>query len=74
MARFGRRSGAVVAVVSLGVLALAPAAAHAVGAPEARAITVTPSADLDDGQTVTVDGTGWRPGVLVYAIECLVGT
>ncbi|MBL8778878.1 MAG: hypothetical protein JNK12_23305 [Acidimicrobiales bacterium] len=56
--------------------AFAPAGVQAQeSAPaEARSITVTPSSDLDDGQTVTVDGTGWRPGAGVVAFQCVTGT
>ena len=69
----GRRASTLLVPVVLGLAWLSPAVAGA-APPEARSLTVTPSDDLDDGQTVTVDGTGWRPGVLVFAIECLAGT
>ena len=71
----GRRSRAVVAGLALVLLTVAPGVAHAAAPPtKARSLSVTPSTDLDDGQTVTVDGAGWRPGVLVFAIQCLAGT
>lgn len=71
----GRRASTLLVAVAvvLGLAGRSPAVAGA-APPEARSLTVTPSADLDDGQTVTVDGAGWRPGVLVFAVECLAGT
>lgn len=71
----GRRASTLLVAVAvvLGLAGRSPAVAE-VAPPEARALTVTPSTALDDGLTVTVDGTGWRPGVLVFAIECLAGT
>ena len=51
--------------VSLGVLIvmLAPGPA---GAQEAASITVTPSAGLSDGQTVTVEGAGFAPNTATF--------
>lgn len=74
MVGLGRRRSVTVAALVVAVVALLPGAAHAAAPMEARSLTVTPNTDLDDGQTVTVDGAGWRPGVLVLAIECLAGT
>jgi hypothetical protein len=36
-------------------------------------ITVTPSKNLKNGETVKVKGTGFKKGDTVYVVECLVG-
>ena len=64
----------VAALVVAGVFAPVGVQAQEAAPAEARSLTVTPSSDLDDGQTVTVDGTGWRPGALVLSIQCMSGT
>ena len=73
---WARRSVVAAVVATAATIALlVPGVARAQAPPtEARSLTVTPSTDLDDGQTVSVDGAGWRPGVLVFALECLAGT
>jgi hypothetical protein len=43
----------------------------ATAAVAAGSITVTPSAGLVDGQTVTVTGSGWEPGEAVYYCEAV---
>ncbi len=64
----------VAALVIAGVFAPVAVRAQEAAPAAARSLTVTPSTDLDDGHTVSVDGTGWRPGALVAAVECLAGT
>ncbi|MFJ9250085.1 enediyne antibiotic chromoprotein [Streptomyces sp. NPDC101776] len=51
------------------VLALATAPASA-----APAVSVTPAAGLSDGQSVTVDGSGYTAGSQVAVAECVAGT
>ena len=43
---------------------------HTVG-PSSATITVTPSTNLADGQTVTVRGAHFKPGVSVIIVECV---
>lgn len=40
-------------------------------APTSAVITVTPSTNLADGQTVTVRGAHFKPGVSVIIVECV---
>lgn len=72
-ARAGRSVLIAVAVLA-GVLTPGVARAQEAAPAEARSLAVTPSTDLDDGQTVTVDGAGWRAGAGVVAIQCVAGT
>lgn len=55
------------ALVLGGLASLGAATASAAG----PAITVTPNTALVGGQTVSVVGTGYTPGLTLYAIECL---
>ncbi len=66
-------------LVSLSVVALSAggalygaigASAHDAPRTAGPAITVTPSADLTNNQTVQVTGSGFTPGDQVYVIEC----
>jgi hypothetical protein len=50
-------------LTSLGVAATASAAGPA--------ITVTPNTGLTAGQTVSIQGSGYTPGLTLYAVECL---
>lgn len=61
-------------VLALGVV-LVPGMARAETPPpaEARFLTVTPDTDLIDGQTVTVTGTGFLPGVAMIVAQCRSG-
>ncbi|MFZ1063008.1 MAG: neocarzinostatin apoprotein domain-containing protein [Acidimicrobiales bacterium] len=43
------------------------------GAASGPKLTVTPSTNLKNGETVKVSGTGFRKGDFVYVVECLVG-
>lgn len=65
---------ALVAVAAVAVVAgvTAPAAGQEVD--RAPTLTVTPSTDLVDGQTVTVEGDGWWPDSRPLLEECEVGT
>jgi hypothetical protein len=50
------------------MLLAAPGVANAAPAP--HAISVTPSTNLVNGQTVTVSSTGWPAGAQVYVLQC----
>lgn len=43
---------------------------HTVG-PSSAAITVVPSTGLTNGQTVTIHGTHFKPGVSIIIVECV---
>jgi hypothetical protein len=58
---------AIGALVVGGLASFGAAAASAAG----PAITVTPNTALTGGQTVSVVGTGYTPGLTFFAIECL---
>ena len=57
-----------IGALALGGLASLGAATASAAGP---AITVTPNAALTAGQTVSVVGTGYTPGLTLFAIECL---
>jgi hypothetical protein len=57
-----------IGALALGGLASLGAATASAAGP---AITVTPFTALTAGQTVSVVGTGYTPGLTLYAIECL---
>lgn len=64
------------ALLAAGLAAGAQSAAYSAPAPvdapaaAAPTITVTPSTDLDDGQAVQVDVTGFAPSETLYVGEC----
>lgn len=68
------RSVLIAVAVFAGVLMPAAVQAQEAAPAEARSLAVTPSTDLDDGQTVAVAGTGWRPGAGVVVTQCVSGT
>jgi hypothetical protein len=43
------------------------------GAASGPKLTVTPSVNLKNGETVKVTGSGFKKGDFVYVVECLVG-
>jgi hypothetical protein len=59
--------------IAIGALALGGLASLGVASASAAgpAITVTPNTALTAGQTVSVVGTGYTPGLTLFAIECL---
>jgi len=59
--------------IAIGALALGGLASFGVATASAAgpAITVTPNTALTAGQTVSVVGTGYTPGLTLFAIECL---
>jgi hypothetical protein len=57
-----------IGALALGGLASLGAATASAAGP---AITVTPNTALTAGQTVSVVGTGYTPGLTLFAIECL---
>jgi len=62
-------------MTSIAIGALALGGLSSLGAATASAagpvITVTPNTALTAGQTVSVVGTGYTPGLTLYALECL---
>ncbi|WP_207915139.1 enediyne antibiotic chromoprotein [Micromonospora sp. 15K316] len=64
---------AAVATLGLTAAASAPAAAGPeMGLGAAPSVTVTPSADLVDGQVVTVRASGLRPSTVYHIGECAI--
>jgi hypothetical protein len=57
-----------IGALTLGGLASLGAATASAAGPS---ITVTPNTALTAGQTVSVVGTGYTPGLTLYAVECL---
>jgi len=59
--------------IAIGALALGGLASFGAAAASAAgpAITVTPSTALTAGQTVSIVGTGYTPGLTLFAIECV---
>lgn len=58
---------AVITMVLGGFVTVGVTVASAAG----PAITVTPNTNLTNGQSVSVSGSGYAPGLTLYAIECL---
>jgi hypothetical protein len=61
------------AILSLALLGLVTAPSPPAGAQIEPALVVTPSADLLDGQTVEVAGSGFLPSTTVYVVQCPAG-
>lgn len=71
----GRRGPVAAAGVLLALLAVVPGTTASASPPrEARALAVTPSTDLVDGQEVAVAGTGWPAGDELWITVCAIGT
>lgn len=67
-------AGAIALAGVSGAIAMAmPASAQAALDPGDREITVTPSTNLTDGQTVTVEWTGYTPNSKVTVVQCADG-
>jgi uncharacterized low-complexity protein len=58
----------------LGLIGLSSSAVSVVGASAAGKpkVVVTPSTNLKNGESVSVAGSGFKPGDTVFIVECLV--
>jgi hypothetical protein len=60
-----------VAVMSVGVLAGGIVGVTTAGAKTTPKLTAKPAVNLKKGESITVSGTGFKPGDTVYLVECL---
>ncbi|MGA2295088.1 MAG: neocarzinostatin apoprotein domain-containing protein [Acidimicrobiales bacterium] len=60
-----------VAVMSVGVLTGGVVGVTTAWAKAAPKLTAKPAVNLKNGESITVSGTGFKPGDTVYLVECL---